>query len=170
MPAVARAEQRLAELWVALNSAAPGRWQELGVTPGQLRLLLELAALERARSTQLAERMGIHVSTLSGIVDRLEERGLVRRTQAADDRRCWDLTLTDDGRARLRELFGGSCEPLRGSLAALGPRRVGHLDRLLSALLANLATAPLPGQDIGRRAEPSQGEARSARRSACCPR
>lgn len=147
VPAVASAEQRLAELWVALNSAAPSRWQDLRVTPAQLRLLLELSALERAHATQLAERMGIHISTLSGIVDRLEERRLVHRTQAAEDRRCWDLTLTDDGRACLRELFGGSCDTLRGSLTALGSRRVDQLDRLLGALLDSLAASGQASKD-----------------------
>lgn len=140
-PAALRTEQRLAELWVALNSAVPGRWQDLGVTPAQLRLLLELSALEHAHATQLAERMGIHISTLSGIVDRLEERRLVHRTQDAEDRRCWDLALTDEGRACLRALFGGGCEALRSSLAALGSRRVEQLDRLLGDLLENLTTA-----------------------------
>jgi len=140
---VLRAEERFSELLLALNRAAPSRWQDLGITPQQLRLLLELSAVDTARPMQLAQRMVIHVSTLTGITDRLAERGLVSRSPAHDDRRCSDLSLTDDGRALLRDMVMGSCGVLRGALAGLGRRRVEQLERLLAAMTAGLH-APSP--------------------------
>lgn len=136
--AVRRAEERFAELLVALNRTAPGRWQELGMTPQQVRLLLELSASGTLRPMQLAQRMEIHVSTLSGITDRLAERGLLSRSPALDDRRCWDLVLTEDGRELLRDLFAGGCGALRGALTGLGRRRVEQLEGLLVAITAGI--------------------------------
>ena len=45
----------------------------------------------------LAERTGSANSTVSGIVDRLEEKGLVYRTVSATDGRCRILALTEEG-------------------------------------------------------------------------
>ncbi|NKQ56934.1 MarR family transcriptional regulator [Amycolatopsis sp. K13G38] len=44
---------------------------------------------------ELAQRMGLAHSTVSGIVDRLARRGLVSRAQAVDDRRVTRIRLTD---------------------------------------------------------------------------
>ena len=136
--AVRRAEERFAELLVALNRTAPGRWQELGMTPQQVRLLLELSAAGTLRPMQLAQRMEIHVSTLSGITDRLAERGLLSRSPALDDRRCSDLALTEDGQELLRDLFAGGCGALRDALTGLGRRRVAQLEGLLVAITAGI--------------------------------
>ena len=46
----------------------------------------------------LAERLCCDASNVTGIVDRLEARGLVERRAAPDDRRVKHLVLTDDGR------------------------------------------------------------------------
>lgn len=137
-PAVRRAEERFTELLLALNRTAPSRWRELGMTPQQVRLMLELSADGIARPMQLAQRMEIHVSTLSGITDRLVERGLVSRSPARDDRRCSDLALTEDGHRLLRDLFAGGCGALRVALSGLGRRRVEQLEGLLLAVTAAL--------------------------------
>lgn len=147
--AAARAEECILELFLALNRSAPGRWQALGVTPQQLRLLLELSAAGSLRPMQLAVRMDIHVSTLSGITDRLVERGLVDRTVALDDRRCSDLALTAAGTRVLRDLFAGECGTLRAALNRLGQRRLAQLERLLAAITAEFET--------GERRSPSAG-------------
>jgi len=98
---------------------------------------------------QLAERMEIHVSTLSGITDRLAERGLLSRSPALDDRRCSDLTLTDDGQRMLRDLFAGGCGALRAALSGLGQRRLAQLNQLLLAITTGL-DAGVPGSPAER--------------------
>jgi len=149
---VRRAEERFTELLLALNRTAPSRWQELGMTPQQVRLLLELSAGAPARPMQLAQRMEIHVSTLSGITDRLVERGLVSRSPALDDRRCSDLALTDEGQRLLRDLFAGGCGALRDALTGLGRRKVEQLEGLLVAI-----TVGLEAGATGRGARESEG-------------
>ena len=51
---------------------------------------------------ELAERLRCHASNVTGIVDALEQRGLVERRPGARDRRVKMITVTDEG-ARLRE-------------------------------------------------------------------
>lgn len=51
----------------------------------------------------LADRLCCDASNVTGIVDRLESRGLVERRTASDDRRVKNLVLTDAGRALRHE-------------------------------------------------------------------
>lgn len=75
----------------------------------------------------LADRLYAHRSTVSGIVDRLEERGVVRRTTDPEDRRGVRLALTPLGRRLVRK----SPSPVQ-----LGLRRA--LERLPAARLCAL--------------------------------
>jgi DNA-binding MarR family transcriptional regulator len=65
----------------------------------------------------LCRHLGINASTLSELLDGLEERGLVRRERREDDRRRQQITLTDEGRAALER--GSALDPERVA-AALG--------------------------------------------------
>jgi MarR family transcriptional regulator, organic hydroperoxide resistance regulator len=83
--------------------------QEFELSPPQsivLRLLDEPRPMG-----ELAQQMHCDNSNLTGIVDRLEERGLVQRTQAEGDRRVRLIALTDDGRAIRDELNRRMAEP-----------------------------------------------------------
>jgi DNA-binding MarR family transcriptional regulator len=58
---------------------------------------------ERRRMTELARAVVVSKSGLTGIVDRLEEAGLVRREVPRHDRRAIDVVMTDAGRERFLE-------------------------------------------------------------------
>jgi DNA-binding MarR family transcriptional regulator len=60
---------------------------------------------------RLAEGLGCDASNVTGIVDRLEERGLVRRQAAGHDRRVKELTLTAAGIAARAEVIDRLAEP-----------------------------------------------------------
>src|SRR5262245_63047969 len=63
----------------------------------QLRVLAILRD-RQVRMSELATYLGLDRSTISGLVDRAERRGLVRRTPNADDGRSVDVALTAAGR------------------------------------------------------------------------
>jgi DNA-binding MarR family transcriptional regulator len=63
----------------------------------------------------LAEALDVSQASATGIVDRMEERGLVARQRGTDDRRVIRATLTDDGRA----VLGGLAEERREALGEL---------------------------------------------------
>jgi DNA-binding MarR family transcriptional regulator len=60
----------------------------LGLTPGEARALVHVAALEGSRQLDIAQRMGIEPMTLSTYLDRLQSLGFVERRPDPADRRA----------------------------------------------------------------------------------
>jgi DNA-binding MarR family transcriptional regulator len=73
-----------------------------GVSPVQLRALTALRQKGEVNLAQLAEDIGITVSTASRLVDRLVGADWVHRAPSASNRRELSLTLTDTGKRLLR--------------------------------------------------------------------
>ena len=71
---------------------------EVGLTVPQLVCLGALQSGGAATPTSLAEQVSLSKGTVTGIVDRLERAGLMRRERTAKDRRVVTLVLTDAGR------------------------------------------------------------------------
>lgn len=79
------------------------RWD---LSPSQfnvLNLLRDHAA--GLSQTQLSHELLTHRSNVTGLVDRLEERGLLERHSVPDDRRAYRVALTEAGRKLLREIL-----------------------------------------------------------------
>lgn len=66
----------------------------LGLTPGEARALLTIAAVDGSRQLDIAARMGVEPMTLCAYLDKLEGLGLVERQQCAADRRAKRVSLT----------------------------------------------------------------------------
>jgi DNA-binding MarR family transcriptional regulator len=101
-----------------------------GVTAAQAQVLMML--LEPQSMAKLAERMGCDASNITGLVDRLESKGLVVRSADAGDRRVKRIKWTPEGKAAVerfqRDLIKAS------SLAKLSPKaRRGLLEALTEA-------------------------------------
>jgi len=88
-----------------------------GLTAAQLSVISLLAANESMTLTELSRELALGHSTLSGIVDRLQARGIVERTPSPDDRRYTRIMLTDDARRHGRAL--GETDPSGRLVAAL---------------------------------------------------
>ena len=67
----------------------------------QLLLMRHLEKERQASAGQLADALSLSRATVTTIVDRLENRGLVTRERRTDDRRSINLQLTDSGRELL---------------------------------------------------------------------
>jgi DNA-binding MarR family transcriptional regulator len=77
--------------------------------PPQVMVLRELE--EPKQMGEIAELLACDSSNVTGITDRLEERGLVRRTAAEKDRRVKLLVLTDEGRRVRNEIVARMTQP-----------------------------------------------------------
>jgi DNA-binding MarR family transcriptional regulator len=75
-----------------------------GLTPQQVKALLALD--EALPMRRVAERLGAEPSNLTGIVDRLQARGLVERRADPSDRRIKLIATTDAGKAVAADLRG----------------------------------------------------------------
>ena len=103
----------------------------LGLTPGEARTLFHAARAGTVRQNVLAERMAIEAMTASGFLDRLEARGLVRRTADPTDRRAKLVHLTeaaDDVLRQIKDVTAGMREQ------AAQPLTVEEWDTLQSLL------------------------------------
>ena len=78
-----------------------------GVTPRQYLLLLQIAASEdgTATVTDLVDRLVLTQSTVTELVQRAEQAGLVERRPAPHDARVVHLSLSEQGQRSLDEVF-----------------------------------------------------------------
>lgn len=103
----------------------------------QLRMLGILRD-RRPRMAQLAALLGLDKSTVSGLIERAERRGLVRRVPSPDDARAVEVEATPDGLALARAGAGEVRDALQPLLGAVGARGRAALLRELDHLLAAL--------------------------------
>ena len=93
--------------WAAKLSKAnmDARVSRYDVTPAQTHVLLYLQQHGgRVPQHELAEFLRVKPSTANGVLDRMEEKGLVRRSVSGSDARCRLITLTEKG-AEQQALF-----------------------------------------------------------------
>jgi len=126
---VARATQRHSQ-WVERKSSVSG---------AQLWAMRELADQPGQRVGELAERLAIHQSTASNMLDRIERRGLVRRDRTGSDQRVVRVFLTPEG----EEALARSPSPARGllpeALRQMNPEQLELLQGALDELIEYMA-------------------------------
>lgn len=144
--------------------------QTCGLTAPQLMTLQELARLQPVPVGVLANAVHVSQATMTGILDRLEQRNLVRRTRDGADRRSVTITMTDEGanllktspsllqdnfRSRLREL-----KPAEQTNMLVVLQQIGHMMGAAELHAAPiLVTGPDPLSTDGK-----SGRAKSAGR------
>jgi DNA-binding MarR family transcriptional regulator len=118
-------------------SEAAARAEKL--EPQQHQMILAIRAWDRPVAPtvgDLAAHLLLKHHSAVGLVDRLEERGLVERARGQDDRRQVRVHLTPQGLDKLRRLSSAHREELRSS----GPVLVGALGALLRGLVEDAST------------------------------
>ncbi|MER7518839.1 MarR family winged helix-turn-helix transcriptional regulator [Streptomyces sp. NPDC126499] len=118
--------------------AAGRRLRELGLYPGQEFLMMALWDCGPVRQSALIQSLGLDPSTVTKMLQRLEQCGHVRRRPDPADRRAVLVEATEEGealRARVEGVWSGLEED---SLAGLGTADRDELMRLLGRLEENL--------------------------------
>ncbi len=103
----------------------------LSLTPGEARTLANIARCSTMRQNFLAERLGIEAMTLSGYLDRLEQRGLIARDTDPADRRAKLVSLTPEAEDMLVEIRKVSASIRTDLSASMGP---GEWESLIDGL------------------------------------
>jgi DNA-binding MarR family transcriptional regulator len=124
--------EMLHQIFQAVDLFSRQTLRDFGVTGPQIWALRTIDDGDVVSMGDLAQRMHLHMSTISGIIDRLESSRLVTRERSTADARVMDVRLTARGRA----LLAKAPEPPR-SKAARGLQRLSpkELSRVHSALL-----------------------------------
>jgi DNA-binding MarR family transcriptional regulator len=152
-----RAEQILALLPV-LRQWVTARVQSSGAHRGlSLRQYAALHGIREGASSpgDLARLWQVTPAVLTGIVDRLESRGLVRREPDPMDRRRLRLALTEDGLEASLEVELALTNDLSVQLAMLSPEELAELGRSLDLLQRLVAT---PREETSLAVEERVGE------------
>jgi MarR family transcriptional regulator, lower aerobic nicotinate degradation pathway regulator len=110
---------------------------ELSIT--QLRLLAILRDREPAM-LDLARHLNLEKSSVTGLIDRAQRRGLVERATAPHDGRAIHVRLTADGRRLTEEIAGQANETLSRLLDALPARDRARLSTLAATLVRRAMT------------------------------
>jgi len=95
----------LKQVMDALRQNMKHQFKEMNLTGSQGMLVGTLVHYGDMKITDLSEKLGLSNSTVSGIVDRLEEQGLVERIRSKEDRRVVYVALTSEFKKRAKEHF-----------------------------------------------------------------
>ena len=133
----------LARTVTGVSTAAADRLG--GISVVQLRALTVLRRLGTATLGDLAQGMGVTVSTTSRLVDRLVVAGLVVREPSPNNRRALALQVAPDGQEALDRYDADRLEDMRATLDRLP---AGDRAAALSAFAAFTDAARPPGEAV----------------------
>jgi DNA-binding MarR family transcriptional regulator len=140
-------------------------YAEFGINRGEFDVL---ATLRRSGEpyqltpTELCDTMMLTSGGMTGRIDRLERRGLVRRSQHPSDRRALVVTLTAEGRAIVEEAVSAGLAAQREVLERLPAKSRAQLAILLRDLLA-ASVADRTTNPSAMRSSGSRGSDRGSR-------
>jgi DNA-binding MarR family transcriptional regulator len=138
--------------------AGAERWAQSDLTMPQLKVLLLLGESGSARVSWLASEMAVSPPNITGILDRLEKRGWVRRTGDPQDRRVVRIVLTESGQELLRDLCRAGVERLRPATEKIPAElREGFIKGLAAFLEAAATVPPLERADTAPAAPAHSG-------------
>ena len=115
------------------------RCARYGITATQLSVIKMLSEIGDLSLSRLSSLIRANNSTVTGIVDRMERDGLVRREQSEDDRRVWMIKLTERGRRLARGIDIAPWDTLRNAVLRLPEREREQLLLILSRVAAEVA-------------------------------
>jgi DNA-binding MarR family transcriptional regulator len=133
-PTACDAWQLLVHFFFTQRATLPPLAAELQLSPAQCHVLHLIEPGRPVPMGQLADTLACDASNVTGLVDRLESRGLVRRRPSPEDRRVKVLDLTPTG-ARLRSLLVERMTAPPENLRRLSAREQRMLVQILTRLL-----------------------------------
>lgn len=128
------------ELLVALDRelAADERLVALEVTAAQVIILGSLASGDGAKSaSDLCKGISYDAGAMTRMIDRLESKGLIRRSRSPEDRRLVYLELTDEGRATYPRMRVIGMTVLNRLLRGFSKSEARQLEGFLHRMLEN---------------------------------
>jgi MarR family transcriptional regulator, organic hydroperoxide resistance regulator len=114
----------------ALSSAL----SDLNLTAAEINALANLAERGALNVRELSAETGTRATTLTGVLDRLENRGYVTRELDPTDRRSFRLPLTEAGQAAADRVRAAVAALERDALARLSPTQIASFHAVVAAL------------------------------------
>lgn len=121
-----------------LRTCADHRAGELGMSRAQWAVMARLEHAEGLKQSELAEMLDIQPITLTRLVDRLCENGLIERRADPDDRRAKRLFLTPAAKPVMDRLHAIGEELMGAALAGLSADEIELIKAKLGLIMENL--------------------------------
>ena len=145
-----RREQLARDAWRLLINVgekhmeeASTRLNSIGLSPVTAHFLDEIARIPAGPISQLVTRMGVDPGWVTDVIDRLEERGDVRRVPSTEDRRVKIIELTEHGRESWRKM-DDALATAPPELVELGEHELRLLLRIAEKLAKAAGIEPAP--------------------------
>jgi DNA-binding MarR family transcriptional regulator len=113
--------------------------RSIGITGQQWRVLAALARHPGIRQTHVADLMEVEPITLSRMIDRLQESGMVERRADPADRRAWCLHLTDQAIPLVEDMRAIANRLLDVALDGFTPAELDSFADFVARFRSNLA-------------------------------
>jgi DNA-binding MarR family transcriptional regulator len=135
----------------AFRCAGTGRLVKAGVSMTHMHVMWLLEHHGDLPMSRMADLLDVSFSNATGIVDRMEERGLVERVRVPDDRRVVLVRITDRGIQAIEETEAFKQDRLQAILSHLEEAQVTRLaaglDDIRAAVIAEFGPDALAGHD-----------------------
>jgi len=119
-----------------ISRSVEARMAEYSLTDAQWKPLFFLARHGHGTASQVARKVGCDAGATTRMLDRLEDKGLLRRVRSIDDRRVQQLELTDEGRKAAAIVPYVLADVLNAHLSDLSNAEVDQLRGLLERVIA----------------------------------
>ncbi len=129
-----RTLRSLAECYQAFEAYSGEHVRKLGLTSAQFDIVATLGNTPGMTCKELGEKTLITKGTLTGVLDRMEARGLIRRTASDADRRQVFIVLTPQGVRTFERAFPAHIGHLKPAFTVLSPRELDQATELLHKL------------------------------------
>lgn len=110
-----------------LRCASTGRMVKQGVSMTHLHVMWRLEEFGELPMSRVADYLDVALSNATGLIDRMEERGLVERSRVSDDRRVVMVRLTPIGQDILDEVQIMKRDLMNAILVRLDERQLNRL-------------------------------------------
>jgi MarR family transcriptional regulator for hemolysin len=124
-----------------LKTYADQRARQFGVSRAQWAVLIRIERNEGLKQSELADMLDLQPITLTRLLDRLADNGLIERRADPNDRRANRLYLTARARRRLDRLAELGADMLETVLDGLSSASIDRMLKELGAVKENLRTA-----------------------------
>jgi len=124
----------LVRAYQAFTSYSDTHVRQLGLTPPQFDVIATLGNTAGMTMNILAEKTLVTKGTLTGIVDRLEQKGLVQRQVPPENRRCFKIVLTPAGEEVFAQIFPVHIAHLKQRFGQLSPAELTQIRHALSTI------------------------------------
>jgi len=120
-----------------LLTTLDGELQPFGLTGMQFAILKILSDEAAGTAADLSRLLHYDTGSMTRLLDRLEDKGLIRRERSKDDRRVVALCVTRAGRAAMPRLRDSAARAVQRMLTGFSATEINELRRFLERMIEN---------------------------------